>query len=123
MIFLRVSELTTHRRISETALFVFFVDLAQKKTRPPFQPPKGSIVYYEIPGQISLPKLRENGLDMDALCRHYVYITEFLWNVGFFFSLSRLGRMVPFFLEICVIEKKTFLWKVGVLLYRLGWIL
>lgn len=42
----------------------------------------GSLVYYEIPGQISLPKLRENGLDMDSLCRHYVYITEFLWNVS-----------------------------------------
>eukprot|EP00903_Cladosiphon_okamuranus_P009988 g9474.t1 len=39
----------------------------------------GSVVYYEIPGQISLTKLKENGLDMDALCRHYVYITEFLW--------------------------------------------
>lgn len=39
------------------------------------------MVYYEIPGQISLTKLRENGLDMDALCRHYVYITEFLWRV------------------------------------------
>lgn len=42
--------------------------------------PEGSIVYYEIPGQISLPKLRENGLDMDALCHHYVYITEYLWR-------------------------------------------
>lgn len=42
---------------------------------------EGSVVYYEIPGQISLAKLRENGLDMDALCRHYVYITEFLWKV------------------------------------------
>lgn len=40
------------------------------------------MVYYEIPGQISLSKLRENGLDMDSLCRHYVYITEFLWNVS-----------------------------------------
>lgn len=39
------------------------------------------MVYYEIPGQIDLRKLRENGLDMDALCRHYVYITEFLWKV------------------------------------------
>lgn len=39
------------------------------------------MVYYEIPGEISLTKLRENGLDMDALCRHYVYITEFLWRV------------------------------------------
>lgn len=38
-------------------------------------------MYYEIPGQISLAKLRENGLDMDSLCRHYVYLTEFLWEV------------------------------------------
>ncbi|CAN0183935.1 unnamed protein product [Ectocarpus sp. 12 AP-2014] len=40
----------------------------------------GSVVYYEIPGKIDLNKLRENGLDMDSLCRHYVYITEFLWK-------------------------------------------
>eukprot|EP00752_Nemacystus_decipiens_P005681 g5141.t1 len=40
----------------------------------------GSVVYYEIPGQIDLTKLRENGCDMDGLCRHYVYITEFLWK-------------------------------------------
>lgn len=47
----------------------------------------GSMIYYEIPGQINLSKLKENGLDLDALCRHYIYITEFLWNVscgGFF---------------------------------------
>lgn len=48
------------------------------------------MVYYEIPGQISLSKLRENGLDMDSLCRHYVYITEFLWNV------SGLGAQTKF---------------------------
>ncbi|CAN0490215.1 unnamed protein product, partial [Laminaria digitata] len=55
-----------------------------KKYYPHFyfkQAKNRSIVYYEIPGQISLPKLRENGLDMDALCRHYVYITEYLWRV------------------------------------------
>lgn len=40
----------------------------------------GSMVYYEIPGKISLPKLKEHGLDLDVLCRHYVYITEFLWK-------------------------------------------
>lgn len=42
----------------------------------------GSVIYYEIPGQINLAKLKENGLDLDALCRHYIYITEFLWNVS-----------------------------------------
>lgn len=51
-------------------------------------PAEGSIVYYEIPGQISLPKLRENGLDMDALCRHYVYITEYLWRVRDFAEMD-----------------------------------
>lgn len=42
----------------------------------------GSMVYYEIPGKINLAKLRENGLDLDMLCRHYIYITEFLWKVS-----------------------------------------
>ncbi|CAM9691831.1 unnamed protein product [Chrysoparadoxa australica] len=40
----------------------------------------GSLCYYEIPGQTNLPKLRENGVDLDALVRHYIYITEFIWR-------------------------------------------
>ncbi|CAM9094639.1 unnamed protein product [Ascophyllum nodosum] len=44
------------------------------------QAKNGNLVYYEIPGRIDLPKLKEKGLNLDALCRHYIYITEFLWN-------------------------------------------
>ncbi|CAM9583946.1 unnamed protein product [Discosporangium mesarthrocarpum] len=41
----------------------------------------GCHCYYEIPAGINLEKLRENGLKMDSLCRHYIYITEFLWKM------------------------------------------
>ena len=28
-----------------------------------------------------MPKLHENGVHVDALVRHYVFMTEYLWNV------------------------------------------
>lgn len=37
-------------------------------------------MYYEIPARIKLAKLRENGVSLEALLRHYVYITEFIWK-------------------------------------------
>lgn len=39
----------------------------------------GSPVYYEIPARTDLKKLRQNGVDLDSLIRHYIYITEFIW--------------------------------------------
>lgn len=41
---------------------------------------EGHLVYYEIPGETDLKCLRENGVDIDSLVRHYIYITEFIWN-------------------------------------------
>lgn len=40
----------------------------------------GSLVYYEIPAETDLKKLKENGVDIDGLVRHYIYITEFIWQ-------------------------------------------
>ncbi len=36
-------------------------------------------MYYEVPGKINLKELRQNGVDVPMLIRHYAMITEFLW--------------------------------------------
>mmetsp|Transcript_3110 Transcript_3110/g.4769 ORF Transcript_3110/g.4769 Transcript_3110/m.4769 type:complete len:271 (-) Transcript_3110:68-880(-) len=41
---------------------------------------EGHLVYYEIPGKTDLKSLRKNGVDIDQLIRHYIYITEFIWK-------------------------------------------
>ncbi|RLN48539.1 hypothetical protein BBJ29_003584 [Phytophthora kernoviae] len=41
----------------------------------------GLPVYYERPGKIDLPALKREGLSIDDLLRHYMYITEYLWRV------------------------------------------
>ncbi|KAG7389936.1 hypothetical protein PHYPSEUDO_009194 [Phytophthora pseudosyringae] len=41
----------------------------------------GLPVYYERPGKIDLPALKRDGLSIDDLLRHYMYITEYLWRV------------------------------------------
>ncbi|GMF20322.1 unnamed protein product [Phytophthora fragariaefolia] len=41
----------------------------------------GQPVYYERPGKIDLPALKREGLSIDDLLRHYMYITEYLWRV------------------------------------------
>ncbi|CAI5718258.1 unnamed protein product [Peronospora effusa] len=38
-------------------------------------------VYYERPGKIDLAALKREGLSIDDLLRHYMYITEYLWRV------------------------------------------
>ena len=38
-------------------------------------------VYYELPGRIDLPALREEGLSIDDLLQHFIYISEYLWQV------------------------------------------
>lgn len=42
---------------------------------------EGLPVYYERPGKIDLPALKREGLSIDDLLRHYMYITEYLWRV------------------------------------------
>ncbi|OWZ14787.1 SEC14 cytosolic factor [Phytophthora megakarya] len=42
---------------------------------------EGQPVYYERPGKIQLPALKREGLSIDDLLRHYMYITEYLWRV------------------------------------------
>ncbi|KAL4177340.1 hypothetical protein KRP22_002273 [Phytophthora ramorum] len=42
---------------------------------------EGLPVYYERPGKIDLPALKREGLAIDDLLRHYMYITEYLWRV------------------------------------------
>ncbi|KAL3667457.1 hypothetical protein V7S43_007679 [Phytophthora oleae] len=41
----------------------------------------GLPVYYERPGKIDLAALKREGLSIDDLLRHYMYITEYLWRV------------------------------------------
>ncbi|RLN14659.1 hypothetical protein BBJ28_00000307 [Nothophytophthora sp. Chile5] len=41
----------------------------------------GLPVYYERPGKIDLPALKREGLSIEDLLRHYMYITEYLWRV------------------------------------------
>lgn len=41
----------------------------------------GLPVYYERPGKIDLPALKREGLSIDDLLRHYMYITEYTWRV------------------------------------------
>ncbi|KAE9361763.1 hypothetical protein PF008_g719 [Phytophthora fragariae] len=41
----------------------------------------GHPVYYERPGKIDLPALKREGLYIDDLLRHYMFITEYLWRV------------------------------------------
>eukprot|EP01084_Bolivina_argentea_P244389 409405_1 len=40
---------------------------------------EGCCMYYEVPGKINLKELRQNGVDVPMLIRHYAMITEFLW--------------------------------------------
>jgi hypothetical protein len=42
---------------------------------------EGQPVYYERPGKIDLPALKREGLSLDDLLRHYMYITEYQWRV------------------------------------------
>lgn len=41
----------------------------------------GLPVYIERPGKIDLSALKREGLSIDDLLRHYMYITEYLWRV------------------------------------------
>ncbi len=36
-------------------------------------------MYYETPGKIRLKELKQNGIDVPMLLKHYTMITEFLW--------------------------------------------
>ncbi|CEG41519.1 sec14 cytosolic [Plasmopara halstedii] len=51
----------------------------------------GHPVYYERPGKIDLPALKREGLSIDDLLRHYMYITEYLWRVV---EPNDLGRSI-----------------------------
>lgn len=51
----------------------------------------GLPVYYEQPGKIDLNGLKREGLSIEDLLRHYMYITEYLWRV---IEPSDTGRSV-----------------------------
>ncbi|TMW66213.1 hypothetical protein Poli38472_003978 [Pythium oligandrum] len=51
----------------------------------------GLPIYYEQPGKINLPALKKEGLSIEDLLRHYMYITEYLWRV---IEPSDTGRSV-----------------------------
>jgi len=54
-----------------------------KKNYPHFVHKKckeGYYCYYEIAGEISLSKIRSQGVTIDDVLRHYIYITEFIWK-------------------------------------------
>lgn len=41
----------------------------------------GCPVWIELPGRIDLPAIRSGGVSPEALKRHYVFVTEYLWGV------------------------------------------
>lgn len=41
----------------------------------------GCPLWIELPGRIDLPAIRASGVSSEALQRHYVFVTEFLWSV------------------------------------------
>lgn len=41
----------------------------------------GCPVWIELPGRIDLPAIRSGGVSPEALQRHYVFVTEYLWGV------------------------------------------
>lgn len=41
----------------------------------------GCPVWVELPGKIDLPAIRSSGVSSEALRRHYVFVTEYLWGV------------------------------------------
>lgn len=42
---------------------------------------KGDPVYYEIPGKIDFKAAKKRGISMDDLLRHFMYMTEYSWDV------------------------------------------
>lgn len=38
-------------------------------------------MWIELPGRIDLPAIRLNGVSPEALQRHYIFVTEYLWGV------------------------------------------
>lgn len=38
-------------------------------------------MWIELPGRIDLPAIRSSGVSPEALQRHYVFVTEYLWGV------------------------------------------
>lgn len=41
----------------------------------------GCPVWIELPGRIDLPAIRAAGVSPEALQRHYVFVTEYMWGV------------------------------------------
>ncbi len=41
----------------------------------------GHLVYYERPGEIELPQLFARGITIDDICRHWLFVTEYQWQV------------------------------------------
>jgi len=42
---------------------------------------QGHVIYWERPGEIDLGPLAKFGVSTDALCRHWIFVTEFQWAV------------------------------------------
>lgn len=42
----------------------------------------GNLIYWERPGEISIDKITQGGLTQEILLRHWIYITEYQWEVG-----------------------------------------
>uniref|UniRef100_A0A7S2U9B8 CRAL-TRIO domain-containing protein n=1 Tax=Attheya septentrionalis TaxID=420275 RepID=A0A7S2U9B8_9STRA len=40
----------------------------------------GEVVYYETPAKMNLKVLKEGGVNLDILLRHYAFVTEFSWQ-------------------------------------------
>lgn len=38
-------------------------------------------MWIELPGRIDLPAIRSGGVNPEALQRHYVFVTEYLWGI------------------------------------------
>ncbi len=42
---------------------------------------EGTLVYYERPGDIKADELIARGINVDDLYRHWLFFTEYQWNV------------------------------------------
>eukprot|EP00602_Paraphysomonas_sp_CaronLab_P003563 CAMPEP_0185027420 /NCGR_PEP_ID=MMETSP1103-20130426/12453_1 /TAXON_ID=36769 /ORGANISM="Paraphysomonas bandaiensis, Strain Caron Lab Isolate" /LENGTH=627 /DNA_ID=CAMNT_0027561407 /DNA_START=472 /DNA_END=2352 /DNA_ORIENTATION=- len=42
---------------------------------------EGNVVYYERPGEIEIPQLNARGIGIDEMLRHWLFVTEYQYNV------------------------------------------
>jgi hypothetical protein len=64
----------------------------------------GQPVYYEMPAKTNLQALRQGGVTLDILLRHYAMVTEFTWQ---YISRDDLQQSI-YILDLCGIRPRDF---------------